>query len=65
MILQAIEKYPAIDLNASFIIGDSIVDMELAIRMNMVGYGINVEVPDEAKGIYEIEEVIEVLQFID
>ena len=65
MIWQAIEKYPAIELNASFIIGDSIVDMEVAIRMNMVGFGINVEVPEEAKDIYEIEEVIEVLQFID
>ena len=65
MILQAIEKYPAIDLNASFIIGDSIVDMEVAIRMNMVGYGINVEVPDEAKDIYEIEEVIEILRFLE
>ncbi|WP_285851870.1 hypothetical protein [Sporosarcina luteola] len=41
------------------------MDMELAIRMNMVGIGINVGGPAEARGIYKIEEVIEVLQFID
>ncbi|WP_432363351.1 D-glycero-alpha-D-manno-heptose-1,7-bisphosphate 7-phosphatase [Sporosarcina sp. UB5] len=65
LIQQAIEKYPAINLNESFIIGDSIVDMELAIRMNIVGYGINVEVPDEGKDVYKIGKVIEVLEYID
>ncbi|WP_252501770.1 HAD-IIIA family hydrolase [Sporosarcina sp. Marseille-Q4943] len=65
MIRQAIDKYPAIDLNESFIIGDSLVDMELAIRIDIVGFGINVEVPVEAKDIYRIEEVIGVLQFIN
>jgi len=65
MILQAIEKYPAIELEESFIIGDSIVDMELAVRMDMTGFGINVEVPNEAKKVHKIGEVIEVLQYID
>lgn len=64
MIQQAIEKYPAIELEESFIIGDSIVDMELAVRMDMAGFGINVEVPDKAKKIHKIGEVIEVLQYI-
>lgn len=64
MVQKAIEKYPAIELDESFIIGDSIVDMELARQMNMVGFGINVAVPDEATKIYSIKETIEVLQFV-
>ncbi len=64
MVQNAIEKYPTIELDESFIIGDSIVDMELAIQMNMVGFGINVAVPDEATNIYSIKETIEVLQFV-
>lgn len=64
MIQQAIQKYPTIELHKSFIIGDSIVDMEVAVRMNMTGFGINVEVPIEARDIYEIENVIEVLEYL-
>lgn len=64
MIRNAIEKYPAIELGESFIIGDSIVDMELARQMNMVGFGINVKVPDGATNIYNIKETSEVLLYI-
>lgn len=64
MVQNAIEKYPTIELNESFIIGDSIVDMELARQMNMVGFGINVAVPDKATNIFCIKETIEVLQFV-
>ena len=38
MITDAIKKYPNININESFMVGDSTVDVELAINMNMNGF---------------------------
>lgn len=40
MIQQAIDKYPEIVLEKSFMIGDSVVDVQLANHMGIDGYGI-------------------------
>jgi len=51
MIRQAIMKYPNINTEQSFMIGDSIVDVELAINMEMRGFGIRVESTSNIKNI--------------
>ena len=43
MIIQAVNKYPNIDLSNSIIIGDSICDVQLAKRVNIKAFGINVK----------------------
>ena len=55
MITEAIKKYPSIDIDESFMIGDSIVDIELAINMKMKGYGIGVGSSYNNEGIYELK----------
>ncbi|WP_225986063.1 HAD hydrolase-like protein [Psychrobacillus glaciei] len=42
MIKQVIGKYPGINLGESFVIGDSAVDIELAIYIGIKGFGIGV-----------------------
>ncbi|ADU29216.1 D-glycero-alpha-D-manno-heptose-1,7-bisphosphate 7-phosphatase [Evansella cellulosilytica] len=42
MIKQALLNHPEINLSESFIIGDSIVDVQLAVNLNMKGFGIGV-----------------------
>lgn len=43
LIEQALIDYPSIDLNQSFLVGDSIVDLELANYFGMRAFGINIE----------------------
>ncbi|GKV56129.1 D,D-heptose 1,7-bisphosphate phosphatase [Sporosarcina sp. NCCP-2222] len=64
MILQALDDYPSIDLKSSFVIGDSGVDMELARRMNMRGFGIKVSIPEDVTDIKQVNEVADVLGYI-
>ena len=51
MIRNAIMKYPNINIEQSFMVGDSIVDVELAINMEMRGFGIRVESTSNIKNI--------------
>ncbi|QHE54315.1 HAD-IIIA family hydrolase [Pontibacillus sp. HMF3514] len=46
MIYKAINKYSNIDINQSFMIGDSKADINLAINLNMKGFGIGVDATD-------------------
>ena len=64
MILQAINDYPSIDLKSSFVIGDSGVDVELARRMDMRGFGIKVSIPEDVTDIKQVNEVADVLRYI-
>ncbi|MBB4822933.1 D-glycero-D-manno-heptose 1,7-bisphosphate phosphatase [Sporosarcina luteola] len=64
MMLQALDQYPSIDLKRSFVIGDSVVDMELARRMGMKGFGINVTIPKSHPNIKQVSEVSELLRYI-
>ena len=43
MIEEALARYPAIDLRSSIIVGDSVCDVELAQRLGLPSFGINVE----------------------
>lgn len=42
MVEKAVDKYKDINLKQSFIVGDSKVDIELARKLNMKSFGINV-----------------------
>ncbi|MEK5070141.1 D-glycero-alpha-D-manno-heptose-1,7-bisphosphate 7-phosphatase [Sporosarcina sp. FSL K6-1508] len=64
MIKNALMKYPAINIDQSFMIGDSIVDVELAINMEMKGFGIGVASTSNMKNIYELNSIKEVLTYI-
>jgi D-glycero-D-manno-heptose 1,7-bisphosphate phosphatase len=64
MIRKAIMKYPNININQSFMIGDSIVDVELAINMKMKGFGIGVGSTSNMKNVFELNSIKDVLTYI-
>lgn len=57
MIVEAIKKYTGINIEESFMIGDSIVDVELAINMGMRGFGIGVGSFYDNEGVYELKNI--------
>lgn len=61
LITEAIKKYPEINIDESFMIGDSIVDVELAINMKMKGFGIGVGSSCNNEGIYEMKSIKDLL----
>ncbi|KGX83118.1 D-glycero-alpha-D-manno-heptose-1,7-bisphosphate 7-phosphatase [Pontibacillus marinus] len=62
MIHKAINKYSNIDINESFMIGDSKADIDLAINMNMKGFGIGVDAIDPR--IKKLDNVKDVISYI-
>lgn len=66
MIQQALEKYPAIDLSESFLVGDSVGDIGLAQYFGLAAYGIGLSSKDIAyekcKWVSSLAEVIEDLK---
>lgn len=64
MILQAIEKYPNIKLTESFMIGDSAVDIELAIGVNIKGFGIGVGAGYKNDSIVQLTNISELVKYI-
>ncbi|WP_318616081.1 HAD-IIIA family hydrolase [Sporosarcina sp. YIM B06819] len=64
MITEAIKKYTGINIDESFIIGDSIVDVELAINMGMRGFGIGVGSSYINEGVYEIKNLKDLLGYL-
>lgn len=56
MINQAISKYHDINLAESFMVGDSILDIELAVNMNWKNYNHN--------NIYQIKRISDLTQYI-
>ena len=61
MISDALKRYPNININDSFIVGDSPEDIELAINMKMKGFGIGVGSTYCHETIYEIKRIKELL----
>ncbi|WP_342601122.1 HAD-IIIA family hydrolase [Psychrobacillus sp. FSL H8-0483] len=57
MIKQVIHKYPEINLEESFVIGDSAVDVELAINIGIKGFGIRVGSNYKEEKIYQLNSV--------
>ena len=43
MVESALLKYPEIDLDKSFVVGDSISDMQLAEELNVKAYGLGID----------------------
>ncbi len=64
MIKQAIHKYPEINLEESFIIGDSAVDVELAINMGIKGFGIGVGSNYKKENIYQLNTIKDLIPYI-
>lgn len=64
MIEQALKKYPAINMAESFMIGDSLVDVELAANAKIKGFGIEVEKTFENKNIYQLTSIKDLMQYI-
>ncbi|MGN7410827.1 D-glycero-alpha-D-manno-heptose-1,7-bisphosphate 7-phosphatase [Sporosarcina sp. SAFN-010] len=57
MIRQALKEYPDIDLSKSFMVGDSAVDVELAMNMKIKGFGIGIGSEYDDKKIIQIEKI--------
>ncbi len=57
MIEQAMQKYPEINLEESFMIGDSVEDISLAINMGIKGFGIDIDVECREDNIYQLKTV--------
>ncbi|MBS4207693.1 HAD-IIIA family hydrolase [Bacillus sp. FJAT-50079] len=64
MIKNALINHPEINLSESFIIGDSIVDIELAIKMNMKGFGIGVGSEYRNTKIKQIKTIKDLTSYI-
>ena len=54
LINQSIAKYPDIDLNESFYVGDSLCDKKLAQSFNLKFYGINIPCKSEIHSLKDI-----------
>ena len=64
MILDALKKYPDININKSFMVGDSSVDIELAINMKMKGFGIGIGSAYCNDAIYELKSIKDLPAFL-
>jgi len=64
MIEQVLSKYPAIDMDESFMVGDSLVDVELAANSKIKGFGIGVGSHFKDKNIYQLTSIKDVLDYI-
>jgi D-glycero-D-manno-heptose 1,7-bisphosphate phosphatase len=61
---QALNMYPTIEIEQSFMVGDSRSDIELAAKMKMKGFGIGVSSFGVEKNITHIAEIKELLNHI-
>ena len=59
LILQALAKYPDIDLSRSFLAGDSWRDRELARRFSLEFYGVNMQESDYGQPVASLWEAAE------
>lgn len=64
MIRQALKEYPYIDLSKSFMVGDSAVDVELAIDMKIKGFGIGIGSEYDDKKIMQIEKIEDLINYL-
>lgn len=64
MITDALKKYPDINVNESFMVGDSPVDIELAINMKMKGFGIGIGSTYCNDAIYELKSIKDLTAFL-
>lgn len=59
MIKKALEKYPGIDLEDSFIVGDSLCDVELGVKLGVKTFGIGLETKEgQTLGVNSLKDVV-------
>ncbi len=64
LIEQALKDHPEINLSESFMIGDSIVDIDLAINMKIKGFGIRVGSDYTNTNVVEIETIEDLISYL-
>lgn len=64
MIMKAISTYPEIKLEKCFMVGDSIVDVELAINMGIKGFGIGIGSNYKQRNIYQLNTIKDLPAYI-
>ncbi|TDB49536.1 HAD-IIIA family hydrolase [Bacillus sp. CBEL-1] len=64
MIMEAISTYPEIKLEECFMVGDSIVDVELAINMGIKGFGVGIGSNYKQRNIYQLNTIKDLLTYI-
>ncbi|TMW71217.1 HAD-IIIA family hydrolase [Alteribacter natronophilus] len=64
MIEKALNTHPGIDLTESFMIGDSAADVELAINMNIRGFGIGVGSDYRYGNIRELAAIKDLIAYL-
>ena len=55
---RALSKYPDIDLNESFYVGDSLSDKELAESFNLTFYGINLPCKNKISSLIDVKSFL-------
>lgn len=64
MIKQAISKYPGISLGESFVVGDSAVDVKLAINIGIKGFEIGIGSNYKKENIYQLNTIEDLTKYI-
>lgn len=64
MIRQSLKEYPNIDLSKSFMVGDSTVDVELAINMKIKGFGIGVDSEYNNQKIIQLDKIEKLINYL-
>lgn len=64
MIMEAISTYPEIKLEECFMVGDSIVDVELAINMGIKGFGVGIGSNYKQRNIYQLNTIKDLPTYI-
>lgn len=63
LIKMALEKYPDIKLEDSFIVGDSLCDIQLGQKLGIKTFGINIEV--KGRNTVKISSLKDVIRYME
>lgn len=63
LIKMALEKYPDIKLEDSFIVGDSLCDIQLGQKLGIKTFGINIEI--EGRNIVKISSLKDMIRYLE
>ena len=62
LVEMALKKYPDIELNKSFIIGDSLCDVELGNSLGIMTFGINVET--QLLNYIQVQSLLDIIKYL-
>jgi len=63
LIKKALEKYPEIDLESCFIVGDSICDVELGEKLGIKTFGIGLD--NKEGNIFYIDSLRHIVKYLE